>query len=146
MLRAMDDNPKPRRLGAPALVFLLFIAMFGVIGAGLLIHLWGPGDGFHQPPLIFRFVGSAIAGMFMLIGFGVPISAILRHRQGGPSLDVPVPPRDTASSVPPPPSTSVGYRCPHCGAGLGSGQEVSPSGDAKCGYCHRWWNIHRESR
>ena len=38
----------------------------------------------------------------------------------------------------------VGYDCPNCGAALGKEADVSPSGDVKCGYCERWFNIHSE--
>lgn len=35
------------------------------------------------------------------------------------------------------------YECEHCGAGLGKNADVSPSGDVKCQYCNKWFNIHR---
>jgi predicted RNA-binding Zn-ribbon protein involved in translation (DUF1610 family) len=38
----------------------------------------------------------------------------------------------------------VGYDCPNCGEALGKEADVLPSGDVKCGYCERWFNIHSE--
>lgn len=49
----------------------------------------------------------------------------------------------TASSTPPVEPGQQNYQCPQCGATLGENADVSPSGDVKCGYCNRWFNIHR---
>lgn len=125
--------PFPR----PPLFMLIFVSMFGFIGLALLISLWSKSSHeFGAPPLFFRLFGSCIAIAFMAVGFGIPITALRRRaapRSGDP---------DQAG---PPPATSggAGYQCPNCGAALGPEQEVSPSGDAKCGYCRKWWNIHR---
>lgn len=37
------------------------------------------------------------------------------------------------------------YNCNHCGAALGDDADVSPSGDAKCRYCHKWFNIYKNA-
>jgi hypothetical protein len=112
---------------------LIFMSMFGFIGVAVLIFVWsGRGD---FPPLIFRLVASFIAIAFMAMGFGAPISAIL-HRTRNTESQAAI---ATAEPGEPP---RKGYKCPNCGAGLGT-QEVSPSGDVKCTYCHKWWNIYR---
>jgi hypothetical protein len=82
--------------------------------------------------LIFKVVASFIAIAFMAMGFGVPLTALKARNllNAAQSSDAP--------DAPP----VQGYKCPNCGAGLGQ-QEVSPSGDVKCSYCHKWWNIHR---
>lgn len=52
---------------------------------------------------------------------------------------------EAGSSLPQPVDavkSKVGYDCPSCGAALGKEADVSPSGDVKCGYCERWFNIH----
>lgn len=36
-----------------------------------------------------------------------------------------------------------GYDCVRCGAALSKNADVSPSGDIKCQYCNKWFNIHR---
>jgi hypothetical protein len=113
---------------------LMFISMFGFIGLAVLIFVWSQSPHeFGAPPLFFRVFASFIAIAFMAVGFGVPINA-LRQRAGGGSA---------AGGSAQPPEPGTGYKCPHCGAGLGKEAEVSPSGDVKCGYCHKWWNIHR---
>lgn len=38
----------------------------------------------------------------------------------------------------------LNYECLNCGANLGKGVEVSPSGDVKCEYCVKWFNIHKQ--
>ena len=38
-------------------------------------------------------------------------------------------------------SEKIGYKCEHCGAGLDEKADVSPSGDVKCTYCKKWFNI-----
>jgi len=108
---------------------LIFISMFGFIGLTVLVFTWS--DGSDSPPLIFKLVASFIAIAFMAMGFGVPITALAARGSADPN----------APSKAVPPQSSEGYKCPNCGAGLGQ-QEVSPSGDVKCVYCHKWWNIH----
>jgi hypothetical protein len=128
--------PVPR----PAWFILLFISIFGFIGLTLLIFLWfGSDRDFGRPPLIARLIGSFVALGFMAMGFGMPITAILAWARGETS-------GETGNGVAAPRVSTGGpdgYRCPHCAAGLGSAQEVSPSGDVKCSYCNKWWNIHR---
>lgn len=124
----------------PAWFILIFISIFGFIGLTLLIFLWfGSDSDFGRPPLIARLIGSFIALGFMAMGFGLPITAILAWARGEVPAEVgdAAPPDEVMQSSP------AGYRCPHCAAGLGAQQEVSPSGDVKCGYCNKWWNIHR---
>jgi DNA-directed RNA polymerase subunit RPC12/RpoP len=38
---------------------------------------------------------------------------------------------------------SKDYTCKNCGAILGEKADVSPSGDVKCQYCNKWFNIHK---
>ena len=112
---------------------MIFISMFGFIGLAVLIFVWsGPGD---FPPLIFRLVASFIAIAFMAMGFGTPITEIMRRARATED-------RSAIELVEPTEPPRKGYQCPNCGAGLGN-QEVSPSGDVKCTYCQKWWNIHR---
>lgn len=131
---------KTRNIPRPAWFILIFISLFGFIGLTLLIFLWfGSDSDFGRPPLIARLIGSFVALGFMAMGFGMPISAILAWSRGETvaredAVD------ELAEGAKPAPA---GYRCPHCAAGLGAQQEVSPSGDVKCGYCNKWWNIHR---
>jgi hypothetical protein len=40
---------------------------------------------------------------------------------------------------------SRNYQCKNCGAALGEKADVSPSGDVKCTYCNKWFNIHKNS-
>jgi DNA-directed RNA polymerase subunit RPC12/RpoP len=40
-------------------------------------------------------------------------------------------------------SLNKDYECDHCGAKLDKNADVSPSGDVKCTYCNKWFNIHR---
>lgn len=140
----MPPRPASRFKNPFEVVFLAFFALFGVIGLVILRFLWAPSDSFMAPPAIFRAIGSLVALGFMIMGFGVPLSALLhRRRTGRPADDLPEAGVSPDASAPP--TATAGYRCPNCGAALGPEQEVSPSGDAKCGYCKRWWNIHRSA-
>ncbi len=127
-------KPFPQPPGRPPLFMLLFMSIFGFIGITVFIFLW-TARGFGAPPLIFRLFGSFIAIAFMIMGFGMPLSILLK---GGKSStpDVFQHPGRAASK----PGT---YDCPSCGANVGNA-DVSPSGDIKCSYCHEWWNVHRE--
>jgi hypothetical protein len=123
------NTPKPQT-PRPPVFMLIFMSMFGFIGLGLLIFIWSQPSDF--PPLFFKFVASCIAIAFMAMGFGAPIT-MLKARDNSNAASTP-----DDSTEPP----VKGYKCPNCGAGLGQ-QEVSPSGDVKCSYCHKWWNIHQ---
>ena len=49
-------------------IFGRFVALvFGAIGATIIISLW-TADGFGEPPLFFKIVGSLIASLFVFIG------------------------------------------------------------------------------
>ena len=112
----------------PPIFVLLFFSVFGFVGLTVLVFLWASGDGFGSPPLFFKIVGSFIAICFMLMGFGLPLSALRKGNRAG-----------TGSTPVPDPGS---YTCPSCGGNV-KDAEVSPSGDVKCPYCNGWWNIHR---
>lgn len=133
---------QPPRPKAPVFV-LLFFSMFGFVGLTILGALWSRAAGESGVPVFVRMIGSLIALMFVIMGFGVPLNALKAGRQPLESGEAPGTPMDPPGGDTPGPT--AGYRCPNCGAQLGPDQEVSPSGDAKCGYCKRWWNIHRGS-
>ena len=115
----------------PPIFMLVFMSMFGFVGLGMLIFIWSQPSDF--PPLFFKFVASCIAIAFMAMGFGGPLSML----KGRNLLNSTASNAAETGEAPP----AKGYKCPHCGAGL-SQQEVSPSGDVKCAYCQKWWNIH----
>ena len=115
----------------PPLFAVLFFAIFGCIGVTVLVFLWG-ARGFGAPPLVFKVFGSFIALAFIVMGFGVPLSALAKRSritttggEAGPGG------HGTADR----PDHPGGYTCPHCGANVADG-EVSPSGDIKCRYCN----------
>jgi hypothetical protein len=126
-------NSPPR----PPLFVLLFVSLFGFIGVTVLISLW-TADGFGAPPLVFRVFGSFVALGFIIVGFGVPLSALMKRRRAGGGV------HDQSDSYRTGRRASS-YDCPHCGANAGD-SDVSPSGDIKCDYCGQWWNIHRQSQ
>lgn len=123
------------------------------IGLTVLGFLWGtPFNEFGSPPLFFRVFGSFIALSFLLVGAGFIAGPSLARGQGGRlkgmMQDLAETARNTQRNGPAktsgesPTEPKVGYDCPNCGAALGTDCDVSPSGDAKCGYCKRWFNIH----
>jgi hypothetical protein len=130
---------------------LIGIVPFG-IGVTVLCFLWGtPFDEFGSPPLFFRVFGSFISLGFLLFGllffFGPSIAerqnGLLKHMQRAASdLQQSRTGRDGVSGNAP----VASYDCPQCGAALGDTADVSPSGDAKCQYCRKWFNIHSPSR
>src|SRR6478752_4708672 len=103
----MRASPPSQR---PPLFALLFIAMFGCIGLTVIFFLW-TADGFHEPPLFFKLFGSFIGLAFVFVGFGLPLRALMGQRDA----DADQPHKGAASGG--------GYKCPNCGASLGS-QEV----------------------
>lgn len=129
------------------------IAIFPAgIGVTVLFALWGGPFGFA--PFIFKVFGSFVACFFIMGGVGIYKTAgnlgdprrmvqtlhemqkdLAASQAEGASLS-----GETADTS----SPKVGYDCPNCGAALGRKADVSPSGDVKCGYCERWFNIHSE--
>jgi hypothetical protein len=112
---------------------------FAGIGIAVISALWF-GDGMGDPPIIFKFVGSCIALVFVAMGGTMAYSAITGR---GMMAARPQQQDVTASTSSPPTTTaSAGYTCPHCGAGLARDADVSPMGDVKCAFCGRWYNVH----
>jgi hypothetical protein len=123
--RPPSPNGPGRLLGA------VFGLVFGGIGISVIVGIWSE-RGFHEPPLMFKMVGTFISIAFVAVG----ATAVLSAFRAGPS----------GAGNPMPPSTGsggeTGYTCPGCGARLGDDADVSPKGDVKCGYCKRWFNVH----
>ena len=50
-----------------------------------------------------------------------------------------------ASAAPPPPQAEpakpLDFKCEHCGATQEGPMDVSPSGDVRCAYCDKWFNV-----
>lgn len=127
------NTPKPP-LPRPPVFMLVFISLFGFIGIAVLGFIWF-GTERDFPPLFFKVIASFIALGFITMGFGAPLAALKARNQINSAAATPTTPDANESA-------EAGYKCPHCGAGLGQ-QEVSPSGDVKCSYCSKWWNFHR---
>lgn len=129
------------------------IAIFPAgIGVTVLCALWTGPFGFA--PFIFKVFGSFVACFFIMGGVGIYKTA---EKMGDPRRMVQTlqeMQKELAADDPEVGSSSsrttetekpkVGYDCPNCGAALGKEADVSPSGDVKCGYCERWFNIHSE--
>lgn len=132
--------------------------LFGIIPFGIGVTVLGflwltPFDQFGSPPLFFRVFGSFIALGFVMFGVAAFASGglikgqgeqlrgmmqgLAESARGGIERPSRSPEESTAEAEP-----KVGYDCPSCGAALGTDCDVSPSGDAKCQYCKRWFNIH----
>ncbi|HEY0984282.1 MULTISPECIES: hypothetical protein [unclassified Schlesneria] len=142
----MRNPPDPTTSvnAAGRLVAGTFGFAFAGIGISVLAFLWlTPFNTFGSPPLFFRVFGSFIALIFVVMG-GTTFLAALK---GGSMLspadlhrERPDSPAVNTSERPP---THPVYSCTNCGAHLGKGADVSPLGDVKCPFCHKWFNIHR---
>lgn len=132
-------------------MFPKLVAVFPTgVGLCLLIGLWTGQMG--SPPFMFKVFGSFIAFFFMVVGFGFFKAGDLAsnpHRMAQSLHEMTKELNEAASSADGASSDAdskrepkVGYDCPNCGAALGKDADVSPSGDVKCGYCERWFNIH----
>jgi len=110
--------------------------VFGLIGVTVIYFLWfGMDGGSGSPPVFFKIFGSLIGSVFCVVGFGAailgPQKARIGTRRGRTKA------RRRAQRT-----GDDGYTCPHCQGGLEARVDVSPSGDVKCAFCDRWFNIH----
>ncbi len=115
---------------------------FGGIGLAVLAFMWGfLGDDFPAPPLFFRLFASFIALPFVAIG-AAGILAAFSGKAWAPA-NAGIASEATAGS-----SSKAGglgqphYQCPQCSSPLADRADVSPHGDAKCGHCGSWFNVH----
>jgi hypothetical protein len=136
-----NQKPPDIQTGAGRVMGTVVGLAFAGIGLTVLVFMWAaPFGEFGSPPLFFRIFASFIAVVFVAIGGG---GAVMSLKFRPPSLtDLGAAAATPEPSQPPKPVT--GYVCPHCGAPLGDRVDVSPSGDVKCGFCGRWFNVHRQ--
>ena len=133
----------------PTILSRVIPAIFGVIGLVVIVSLW-TAKGFGEPPLFFKLVGSLIASTFVLVGVGGVLGLQPKTAAAEPSMPGSAPGATSSSAArsaagSPAAGTLQGptqLACPNCGAALGEGADVSPSGDVKCTYCQRWFNVH----
>ncbi len=115
---------------------------FGGIGLVVLAFMWGllGDDGFARPPLFFRLFASLIALPFVALGGAALFAALSGNVLGGAKNglleDVAAQARGTL------PDSGGTYQCPQCSSPLADRADVSPHGDAKCGHCGAWFNVH----
>lgn len=121
----------------------VFGVAFGGIGLAVLGFMWGflGGDafgGFGGPPLFFRIFASLIALPFVAIGGAALIAAITGKAIASTTAGIAqgIATRSSASPA------AACYECPQCGSPLADRSDVSPHGDAKCGHCGSWFNVH----
>ena len=115
------------------------IVPFG-IGVSLLYFAWAE----MQAPVFFKLFFSFVALAFVMGGVGAfsAPSLLGRHKDLLETAQALAESSASNASQDSQQPGQVGYSCPNCGADLGDDADVSPSGDAKCGYCKRWFNIH----
>jgi DNA-directed RNA polymerase subunit RPC12/RpoP len=118
------------------------VVPFG-IGISVMVFLW-TFSGFGEPPFFFKVFGSFIALGFVLFGGAMLFRPSLMQGHEGRLAAILKRVQATTKQSDPSPTDEpkVGYDCANCGAALGEDAEVSPSGDVKCTYCKRWFNIH----
>jgi hypothetical protein len=114
-----------------AVIGRLISGVFGAIGLVVIVSLW-TAEGFGEPPLFFKLVGTLIASVFVLVGVAGALGLQPKAPPGGP----------IRGASPANRQGPVQLACTTCNAPLGEGADVSPSGDVKCTYCQRWFNIH----
>lgn len=139
------ENPTPN-IGERVLAGA-FGTCFGGVGLAVLsmnLFSWGS---FHSPPVFFRIFGICMSIPFIAVGGTLVVAAItgkkpkafgqnLRDRASH-LLDQ----ADRASRREATAERRASYACPHCGAPLGDGADISPSGDVKCDHCRAWFNV-----
>ncbi|MFO0899561.1 MAG: hypothetical protein U0836_19205 [Pirellulales bacterium] len=132
----------PVTLGA-RIVGGVFGFTFAGIGLAVLGFMWGflGGDafgGFGGPPLFFRIFASLIALPFVVVGGAALLAAITGKAMASTPAGI-VQGIATRSNATP---TAARYECPQCSSPLADRSDVSPHGDAKCGHCGSWFNVH----
>lgn len=119
--------------------------VFGGIGLTVLIFLWAaPFGEWDSPPIFFRIFGSFIAIAFVAAGSGAAVTSFRGRKVVNQILSNVNAARSEMQTAGDDPKID-GYACPHCGAPLPAKADVSPLGDAKCTFCHAWFNIHQKT-
>jgi len=118
-----------------AILGRMISGVFGAIGLVVIVSLW-TAEGFGEPSLFFKLVGSLIASVFVLVGVAGALGLQPKAPPGGPIRGASRGDRQGGRQG------AAQLACTNCGAVLGEGADVSPSGDVKCTYCQRWFNIH----
>ena len=121
-----------------AVIGRLISCVFGAIGLVVIVSLW-TAEGFNEPPLFFKLVGTLIASVFVLVGFAGALGLQPKAPPSGPIRGASPASRQAGRQG------AVQLACTNCGAALGEAADVSPSGDVKCTYCQRWFNIHGQA-
>lgn len=119
--------------------------VFAGVGIAFLVHVNSMMGGFGAPPPFFRLVFSLISIAFVAGGGAAVWKAVQALGGQAPESSFRSEPISAPPEAPVGPTASpvVHYTCPHCGASLTDGADVSPHGDVKCGYCTSWFNIHQ---
>lgn len=126
----------------------IFGLVFAGIGVAVIIFVWGFDD---HAPVFFRIMATFISIAFIAMGGGIAFAAISGRLIPNPAAGARQMRADllsqqgTTTQQPSRPVASVAYQCPSCAAPLAKDADVSPSGDVKCKFCNRWFNIHRPS-
>jgi hypothetical protein len=145
------EPQQPKDDKTPAVSERIVAAVFGLffsgIGLAVLVGSLESFGSFHSPPLFFRVVGFLMSMPPLAIGALIIYAAVTGKTPKALAagsrdramrlLDKKLrSPGDAAQATP-----MGSYSCPCCAAPLGSGADVSPSGDAKCSHCGSWFNV-----
>ena len=115
------------------LVPLLFLALFIFIFANVARMIFG-----RQQRRMFDMANEAIEDQ---------LEDMLESRRGRRRSTPPPPPGEprrapaATPAGPPGEKAPLDFQCSHCGAHQDGPMDISPSGDVKCGYCGKWFNV-----
>jgi hypothetical protein len=147
----LSEPQQPREDYTPGaserIVAAVFGLFFGGIGLAVLVGSLESFGSFQSPPLFFRVVGFLMSLPPLAIG-GLMIYAAVTGKApkalaaGSRERAMRLLDKKLRSAGDAAQATPTGsYICPRCAAPLGSGADVSPSGDAKCSHCGSWFNV-----
>lgn len=119
-------------VGVPTLAFLIFAVVFVGLFGSIFVRLIGGGLSGRRGGLQQNFDRVMDLAEEQVRARHEERHAHRRHPAARSSAPPPLPREERGP---------LDFQCDHCGATAEGPLDISPSGDVKCAYCGKWFNV-----